>query len=264
VESQKDLVRRRFEDRHAAWDDIYGGAKHGARRLQQRQANGIELVEAYVRPTGRVLDVGCGAGHAVVELAQRGFEPVGLDVSEPMVERARRNAERAGVGGRCRFEVGDLEERWRDLGDLDGVLIIGVLGYFEEPLGVLKILRDLLRPGAVAVVHVWNRRSPHGVLVRPLVRLVRRVRRRPPRDYPIQHRSYAPSELEAYARSAGLVPLRALGSGFVPLRPRCGDRLKRAVESGLSALAARVPVLYGFASDYLVALQRPDDRGGGA
>jgi SAM-dependent methyltransferase len=264
VQSQKDSVRREFEIRQAAWDDVYGGAKHGARMLRQRQANGMELVEAYVRPTGRILDVGCGAGHAVVELARRGFEPIGLDLSESMVERARLNAERAGVADRCRFEIGDLEERWRDLEDLDGILTMGAFGYFDEPLGVLTIFRDLLRPGGVAVVHVWNRRSLHGAFVMPLVRLSRRLRRLPPLEYPLQHRSYAPSELAVYARSAGLVPLRALGSRFVPPRPRIGNRLKCAVDSGISGLAARVPVLYGFASDYVVALQRPGDREGQA
>jgi SAM-dependent methyltransferase len=141
---------------------------------------------------------------------------------------------------------------------------MGALGYFEDPLRALKIFRDLLRPGGVAVVHVWNKRSAQGALVAPLVRLAHRVRSPPPRDHQPRHRSYSPSELEAYARSAGLAPLRALGSRFVPLRPRLGDRLKRAAESGLSGLAARVPVLYGFASDYVLALQRPDDRAGHA
>jgi SAM-dependent methyltransferase len=262
VQSQRDSVRQAFDERHVVWDDVYGGAKHGARMLRQRQSNGIELVAAYVRPTGRILDVGCGAGHAVVELARRGFEPVGLDLSESMIERARRNAEHAGVADRCRFEVGALEERWRDLGDLDGILTMGALGYFDEPLGALTIFRDLLRPGGVAVVHVWNRRSAQGALVSPLVRLARRVRLRPARGSGLRHRSYAPSELEAYARSAGLVPLRALGSRFLPLRPRLADGLKRVLESGLSGLAARVPVLYELASDYVVALRRPDEGGG--
>lgn len=262
MQSQRDSVRRAFDGRQAKWDGVYSSGKHSARMLRQRQRNGVELVTAYVRRAGKVLDVGCGAGHGVVELARRGFEPIGIDLSDSMVERARRNAERAGVADRCRFEVGALEECWRDLGDVDGILTMGALGYVDEPLVALKIFRELLRPGGVAVVHVWNRRSAQGTFVMPLERLSRRLRSLPPSDSGIRHRSYAPSELEAYARSAGLVPLRALGSRFVPRRPRLGNWLKSAIESGISGLAARVPVLYGFASDYVVALQRPDDRGG--
>jgi SAM-dependent methyltransferase len=261
---RKDLIRRRFEVQEATWDEVYGGTSHSARMLKLRQANGIALVEAYVRPTGRVLDAGCGAGHAVVELARRGFEPVGLDESETMVERARENAERAGVADRCRFEVGALEERWRDLGYFDGILTIGAFGYFDEPLRTLRIFRDLLPPEGVAVVHVWNRRSLHGAIVSPFERLANRVWRPPHRRKIALHRKYVPSELKAYARRAGLVPLRAMGSRFVPPGPRIGNRLKRAIESGLSGSAALVPALYGFASDYFVALRRPDDRGDGA
>jgi SAM-dependent methyltransferase len=262
VQTQRDSVRRVFDTYDATWDKVYSGAKHSACMVRQRQRNGVELVTAYVRPNGKVLDVGCGAGHAVVELARRGFEPIGLDLSDSMLERARRNAERAGVADRCRFEAGALEERWRELGDLDGILTMGALGYFDDLLGALKVFRDLLRPGGVAVVHVWNRRSAQGILVTPFERLSRRLRSLPPSRSGLRHRSYAPSELEACARSAGLVPLRALGSRFVPLRPRFADWLKRAIESKISGLAARVPVLYRFASDYMVALQRPDDRGG--
>jgi cyclopropane fatty-acyl-phospholipid synthase-like methyltransferase len=261
VESQRDSLRRVFDASDAAWDKVYSGAKHGARMLRQRQRNGVELVTAYVRPTGKVLDVGCGAGHAVVELARRGFEPIGLDLSDRMVERARGNAERAGVADRCRFEVGALEERRRDLGDFDGILTMGALGYFDDLPGVLKVFRDLLRPGGVAVVHVWNRRSAQGTLVISFERLARRLRSLPTSESGLWHRSYAPSELEAYARSAGLVPLRALGSRFVPLRPHLADWLKRAIESWISGLAVRVPLLHRFASDYVVALRRPDDRG---
>lgn len=43
-------------------------------------------------PGDRVLDVGCGPGRHSHELARRGFEVVGLDVSETFVDLARRDA----------------------------------------------------------------------------------------------------------------------------------------------------------------------------
>ena len=41
-------------------------------------------------PGRRVVDVGCGSGRAVAELADRGADPVGVDVSEQMISVARR------------------------------------------------------------------------------------------------------------------------------------------------------------------------------
>ena len=45
-------------------------------------------------PGGRVLDVGCGPGRHSHELARRGYEGVGLDVSETFIALARRDAPR--------------------------------------------------------------------------------------------------------------------------------------------------------------------------
>jgi ubiquinone/menaquinone biosynthesis C-methylase UbiE len=37
----------------------------------------------------RVLDVACGTGMHAIELARRGYKVVGMDLSAPMIERAR-------------------------------------------------------------------------------------------------------------------------------------------------------------------------------
>lgn len=44
----------------------------------------------HLAPGQGVVDVGCGAGRAVAELADRGAQPVGVDVSEQMITMARR------------------------------------------------------------------------------------------------------------------------------------------------------------------------------
>lgn len=57
----------------------------------------------------RWADVGCGAGLAVIRLAQAfpASSFTGYDAVPAQVERAREAAERAGVGARVRFEVAD-------------------------------------------------------------------------------------------------------------------------------------------------------------
>ena len=64
------------------------------RRLEQRLAceedphGEVGFVERYAPST--VLDAGCGTGRVAIELARRGYEVVGADVSEAMLATARR------------------------------------------------------------------------------------------------------------------------------------------------------------------------------
>jgi len=56
------------------------------------------------RPWGRALDLGCGTGSHTAELAERGWEVVGVDAVPRAIAAARK---RPGAG-RARFVVGDV------------------------------------------------------------------------------------------------------------------------------------------------------------
>ncbi len=57
-------------------------------------------------PFGRVLDLGCGTGIHAVNLAKRGWEVTGVDISPKALARARERADEAGV--KATFLEGDL------------------------------------------------------------------------------------------------------------------------------------------------------------
>ena len=50
------------------------------------------LLLGEAKPGERVLDLGCGAGRFVAALAAAGVEPVGVEIAEGALDRARRNA----------------------------------------------------------------------------------------------------------------------------------------------------------------------------
>ncbi len=56
----------------------------------------------------RVLDAGCGAGHLSLELARRGADVVGIDLSPEMVRFAEGQAEAAGLAAHIHFAAGDM------------------------------------------------------------------------------------------------------------------------------------------------------------
>ena len=63
------------------------------------------------RPYGSALDLGCGTGGWSVQLAQRGWSVVGVDVVPKAIRAARRRAEESGVD--VTFIEGDVTELGR-------------------------------------------------------------------------------------------------------------------------------------------------------
>ena len=66
----------------------------------------VELVD--LAETGRVIDLGCGAGNYAIYFAERGFEVTGVDFSPTAIKIAIENARRKGV--KCNFFVADVIE----------------------------------------------------------------------------------------------------------------------------------------------------------
>jgi SAM-dependent methyltransferase len=98
------------------------------------------------------LDVGCGVGRWSLELARRGHEVLGLDLSPSMLAQAKL---RAGVqGARCTFELGDVNAL--DLGrKFDFIVCVTVLQHILNPLearGAIVRLAEHLAPGGTLVL----------------------------------------------------------------------------------------------------------------
>jgi len=80
---------------------------------------------------GTALDVGCGVGRWSLELAQRGHQVVGLDLSAGMLEQARLRVRAR--GGRCSFKLGDVTTF--DLGcKFDLIVCVTVLQHVLDPV----------------------------------------------------------------------------------------------------------------------------------
>jgi 2-polyprenyl-3-methyl-5-hydroxy-6-metoxy-1,4-benzoquinol methylase len=100
-----------------------------------------------LRAGARVADVGCGTGQALIALA-RAFPPItatGYDVHQPAVERARRAAAEAGLADRISFEVLDVAAGLPE--SFDVITTFDVVHDAIDPLGLLRSIRDALRPG---------------------------------------------------------------------------------------------------------------------
>jgi cyclopropane-fatty-acyl-phospholipid synthase len=128
----------------------------GAETLEEAQEAKLDLVCRKLGLTAgdRVLDVGCGWGSFAIHAAQRyGVEVLGVTLSEPQVELARRRAAEAGLQDRVEFRVAD----YRELSDgpFDAIASIGMVEHVgEERIDLYaQRLASLLKPGGRLLNH---------------------------------------------------------------------------------------------------------------
>lgn len=93
-----------------------------------------------------VADVGCGAGRALIKLAQAFPRSrfTGYDFFGPQLERAKLNAAAAGVADRIRFELADGTGGLA--GEFDLITTFDVVHDTKDPIAFLTALRRALRP----------------------------------------------------------------------------------------------------------------------
>lgn len=94
----------------------------------------------------RALDLGCGPGHAALALAPRVAELVAVDLSEAMLEQARRLASERGVAN-ARFERADAESLPFPDASFDVVTSRHCAHHFPHPERALREAARVLRPG---------------------------------------------------------------------------------------------------------------------
>jgi ubiquinone/menaquinone biosynthesis C-methylase UbiE len=106
-----------------------------------------ELRERSYRDLGdTVVDVGCGGGSAVGELAQRGVRAIGVDLDPEMVEAARKRWPDA------EFHVADATALPFDDGSVTGYRADKVLHTLAKPDAAVAEARRVLEPGGRAVL----------------------------------------------------------------------------------------------------------------
>lgn len=106
---------------------------------------------------GPVLEVACGTGRITLPIARDGVNVTGLDVSCPMLERARRKAATEGLNLEwieqdCR--VMNLTRRFSLI--FSATNAMQHLLDFESACAFLQSARDLLAPGGQLILDVFN------------------------------------------------------------------------------------------------------------
>jgi cyclopropane-fatty-acyl-phospholipid synthase len=128
----------------------------GAETLEEAQETKLELVAAKLglRPGQRVLDVGCGWGSFAIHCAlKHDVDVLGITLSEPQAESARRRVADAGVGDRVEIRVADY--RLLTAEPFDAIASIGMVEHVGDNQidRYAQTLARLLKPGGTLLNH---------------------------------------------------------------------------------------------------------------
>jgi len=166
--------------------------------------------EARVRPGQRLLDLGSGTGYPAV-LAAQAVGPkgsvLGLDLSEAMLEVARRKANALGLAN-VTFQAGDASVLPFEAGSFDGVISRFCLMFLPDvPKAAAEIAR-VLKPGGYLAASVWSSPEKNPFLSIPIDVVKQFIEiPPPPPEQPGIFRLAKPGDLRGIIERAGLTPL---------------------------------------------------------
>lgn len=124
-----------------------------------------EFMPRYQIPTGRGLDLACGAGRDLIYLAQHGWQMTGVDWSEDSLQRVQQLAMSQNL--QLTTLLRDLETEAMPLPEyhLGSFDLICVARYLHRPL--FPLLRNLLKPSGIIIYQTFMQGCEHTAIGRP-------------------------------------------------------------------------------------------------
>lgn len=149
---------------------------------------------------GKALDLGCGTGNYTIELKKRGFDVIGLDASEGMLEIAGARGLNCIKGNAYSLPFPDES--------FDLVLSVTMFEFIHEPEKVIAEIHRVLKPGGEVIIGTMNGRSSWFFFKRLKSLFVETAYR--------YARFYTPRELKLLLKNGGFTEVECAGVIFFP------------------------------------------------
>jgi SAM-dependent methyltransferase len=110
------------------------------------------LISLMPAPPGRILDLGCGGGWTSVFYARYGFEVVGQDIAQDMIDLSEENKRIHNIGDNLSFLCADYEDLTFD-STFDCAVFFDCLHHADDELAAIRSAYQALKPGGLLLTH---------------------------------------------------------------------------------------------------------------
>lgn len=135
-----------------------------ARNSEEMQNEYRRLAEKVVSlfEGGKLLEIGPGPAYVSIEIAKRlpKVEIIGLEISDTMIEIAKKNAKEHEVSEKITLKKGDASKMPLKDSEFDFVITSGSLHHWKKPTQVVDEIYRVLRPGCRALVSDLMKDAP--------------------------------------------------------------------------------------------------------
>ena len=200
----------KFDSLASRWWDTEGDF----RPLHRINPLRLDWIRERVRLAGsRALDVGCGGGILTESLDACGARVTGIDMAEGPLAVARLHQSESGTEVDYRRTTAE-ELAASEAGRYDVVTCLEMLEHVPDPSQVVRSCAALVRPGGDVVFSTINRNPKSFLFAVVGAEYVLRLLPKGTHEY---DKFIRPSELEAWARGAGLELKSSIGMHYNPL-----------------------------------------------
>lgn len=131
------------------------------------------LLDRYVLPNSRVLDLGCGSGVFSHYIAEKGCSVIGVDGSTAMIALCNQREKHTAVQFVCQSLPFVNPQGY---GQQDVILMSSLLEYMDDMAQLLRQANGLLQPGGLLIVSIPNSTSVYRRVEQTVFRLTGRPR----------------------------------------------------------------------------------------